>query len=125
AVATPTSGRSFDAPASFTDQLGVLDWNMVGLYPTGRPSDSLTYEASLRLPPGWTFATALPPAGEVGGEIRFRPTSLTTLVDSPVLAGVHMRSVPLTVPGDPRPVRLEMACDSEEGLAISRESIEH
>src|SRR5262249_31828944 len=45
------------------------------------------------------------------------PCSFTTLVDSPVLCGRYFRTVELA-PGDSVPVRLRMACDSEEGLNI-------
>jgi predicted metalloprotease with PDZ domain len=46
---------------------------------------------------------------------------LTTLVDSPVLAGEYMRVVPLAT-GD-RPVELDIAADSEKALAISDEQV--
>src|SRR5206468_3943686 len=63
--------------------------------PAGPTSDDLTYEASLRLPAGWKFGTPLPVASQSGAEIKFKPASLTTLVDSPVIAGEYLRVVPL------------------------------
>ena len=85
-----TSGRSTTA------QLALLSWNTVVLYPQGVPTDDLTVTASLRLPAGWKPATALSVAqGEGTERIEFKPVSLTTLVDSPVLMGAHTRTVQL------------------------------
>src|SRR5205823_551653 len=76
-----------------------------------------------RLPAGWNYATSLPLASSRPGELRSRPVSLATLADSPVLAGAHLRAIPLTPPGDPRPVTLDLACDSDAGLAIAPEQV--
>src|SRR5258706_4884343 len=88
------------------------------MYPAGRPSDGLSCEASLRLPAGWGYGTALETRAKNAGALNFAPCSYTTLVDSPVLAGRHFRVVDLA-PGDPVPERLDMACDSEAGLAMT------
>src|SRR5579863_644574 len=76
----------FSSGSSMTTELAVLSWNQFVLYPQGVASDQLQYQASLRLPRGWRYGTALPVARESGDEIDFRPSSLTTLVDSPVTA---------------------------------------
>jgi predicted metalloprotease with PDZ domain len=86
----------FTGGASATDKMTVLSWNTVLLYPAGWTSDELTYQASLRLPEGWKFGTPLPIASQAGSELKFNPASLTTLVDSPVIAGQYMRIVPLS-----------------------------
>ena len=86
----------FTGGASATDKMTVLSWNTVLLYPSGWTSDELTYQASLRLPEGWKFGTPLPIASQSGAELKFNPVSLTTLVDSPVIAGQYMRIVPLS-----------------------------
>ena len=85
------------APAdlSTTDQLCVVDWNQILLYPLGFTSDQLTYQASIKLPAGWKFGTSLAVQNQAAGEISFAPTSLTLLVDSPVITGAHFRVVPL------------------------------
>ena len=85
----------YTAGASATDKMAVLSWNTVLLYPAGFTTDELTYQASLRLPDGWKFGTPLPIASQSGREINFKPSSLTTLVDSPVIAGEYLRVVPL------------------------------
>ena len=58
---SPVSGESgFSAGASATDKLTVISWNQLLLYPAGFTTDELTYRASLQLPAGWQFGTALP-----------------------------------------------------------------
>src|SRR3989442_15134665 len=93
---SPVSTGSFSASPAATAQLAVLNWNLVVLYPQGSKTDELTYSASLRLPTGWKFGTALEAAKESADEIAFRPVSLTTLVDSPVIAGANFRAIPLS-----------------------------
>ena len=62
-----------------TSQLAVLNWNQVLMYPAGTPSDQVDYKATLKVPPGWKYGTALPIAHETGDTIEFQPASLTTL----------------------------------------------
>ena len=124
-VSSPSVSRFNTSNLSFTDALGLVNWFAVLFYPAGAASDSVMFEASLTLPAGWKHATSLPPAAERDGELRFAPVTLTTLVDSPVLAGAHMRSIPLTPPGDARPVTLDIACDGEAGLEIRPADIAH
>jgi predicted metalloprotease with PDZ domain len=85
----------FSSAASETAHLGIYSWNQVLLYPQGARTDDVMFRASLQLPAGWKFATALKAAGETGGTIEFAPVSLTMLVDSPVIAGEYLRVVPL------------------------------
>ncbi|HXY04737.1 MAG TPA: M61 family peptidase, partial [Terriglobales bacterium] len=80
---------------SATDKITEIAWNTLILYPAGWTSDELSYETTLRLPTGWKSGTALPIASQSGPEIKFKPASLTTLVDSPLIAGEYMRVVPL------------------------------
>jgi predicted metalloprotease with PDZ domain len=100
---------------SITAQLAVLDWNELLLYPQGRPVAEITFVASLRLPAGWTYGTALVAARADSGGIEFAPVPLATLVDSPVQAGAHRRRIELG-PADGPPVSVQLACDSEAGL---------
>ncbi len=113
----------YTSAASATPNLLLLSWNQVAFYPAGRRSDDVTVAASLVLPDRWSHASALDELPREGESLRFAPCTFTTLVDSPVLSGVHMRTVELTDAGDPKPVRLRMACDSEAGLAISDDQV--
>jgi len=92
---SPSDAAGFSTSPTATSQLAVLNWNLVLLYPMGAKSDDLTYVASLRIPAAWKYATALPVAKETPEGIEFQPASLTTLVDSTVLAGAHMKTIDL------------------------------
>jgi predicted metalloprotease with PDZ domain len=115
-LAAPSSG--FTAGGSATANLDVLSWNQVLLYPKGSPAKDITFVAALRLPAGWKFGTALPIAKQDGETVEFAPAPLTTLVDSPVLAGRYFRAVQLT-PGQSPPHELDIAADSAAALAIT------
>jgi predicted metalloprotease with PDZ domain len=90
-----TDEGEYTGGASVTDKMAVLSWNTLLLYPAGWTSDQLTYEADLRLPEGWKFATSLPLASRSGNQLRFKAVSLTALVDSPIATGEYQRVVPL------------------------------
>ncbi len=106
---------------SATDKLLDLEWNEVILYPAGAPAAQLTYQASLILPDGWKYGTALPVAGESGSQVSFKPISLDLLVDSPVITGQFYRAIDLTPPGEPIHHEIDMVADSEAALAMSPE----
>ena len=119
---SPAAVDGFSAGASATAQVAVINWNQVVLYPQGTPTDDLTYEASLRLPAGWKFGTALPVADASGDNVRFKPVPLTSLVDSPVIAGAQFRVVPLAPGVEPRH-EIDMAADSAAALDMGAEQI--
>jgi len=110
--------------ASSTSRLAVLNWNQVLLYPAGIPLEDLVYEASLTLPPGWKYGTALPVAHESAGKIEFRPAPLATLIDSPVNAGEFFRTITLAPEIHPRHV-IHLVGDSREAIDMTREEEEH
>jgi predicted metalloprotease with PDZ domain len=113
----PPVAEGFSSGASSTADLLVLSWNQVVLYPDSPRPDELSVAPSLKLPEGWKHATALATADASPVSIRFEPVSLTKLVDSPVAAGAHLRSVDLTPPGGPR-CTLNLVADSEAALAL-------
>ena len=117
------STDGFTSAACATPNLLLLSWNEVAFYPTGQKSDALHCEASLTPPDHWQYGTALEPSESGGATIKFKPCTFTTLVDSPVLCGRYFKTVELA-PGDSVPVRLRMACDSEEGLNIPDSQVE-
>ena len=119
---SPIEGDGYSAGPTSDPALAVLEWNIVVLYPSGSPTDALSYQASLRLPHGWKFASALPVDKKRGDEIDFSPVSLTTLVDSPVLAGEHFRSVALATDVQP-PHHLDIAADNEADLNIGADQV--
>jgi len=112
----------FSAGSSATAKLAVISWNQVLLYPKGWKSDDINYSASLRLPQGWKYGTALPVASADGNEIHFSTVSLTTLVDSPVIAGEFLKVVPLA---QNPPTEMDIAADSAAALEAPPEVWDH
>jgi len=118
-LASP-SKEAHAAGASMTPQLAILNWNQVLLYPRGRPVRDLLIQARLTLPRVWKLGTALPIESTNAAITQFKVVSLETLVDSPVLCGVHMKEVPIG-PATGPPHFLILACDSAGGLELGAE----
>ncbi|HEX8814615.1 MAG TPA: M61 family peptidase [Terriglobales bacterium] len=115
---TNTGVAGSSGPSASTHVLD-LNWNQVVLYPQGVKSDDVTFSPSITLPTGWKFGTALRPAGNAQGSVlNFQPVSLTTLVDSPLIAGDHYKQIQLT-PGQQPAHFIDMVSESEEGLAMT------
>lgn len=114
----------FSAGSSATAAMAIVSWNQVLLYPKGWKSDDIMYEPSLRLPAGWKFGTSLPMASHTGEELKFAPSTLTMLVDSPVLIGEHLRVVPLNE-GQAPLAEMDIAADSAAALEAPPEVWEH
>jgi predicted metalloprotease with PDZ domain len=117
----PERTSGFSAGASTTDKLVVLSWNQNILYPAGRLAQDIIFKASLKLPKGWKFGTALPVARKEGNKIEFKPASLNRLVDSPVSAAQFYQVIDVTPPGEPIHHEIDLAADSEPALNMSSE----
>lgn len=117
---SPTSEEGFTSAANATEKLAVLAWNQLILYPQDAPVDALTFEASLAVPVGWTIATALAARAGEKDPFAFAPVPMTTLVDSPVLMGAHLKDFVLD---DDRRHVLSVAADSADALAIRPETL--
>jgi predicted metalloprotease with PDZ domain len=113
-LAPPAQGI-YTAGASATEKMAVLSWNTMLLYPAGFSSDAISFAASVRLPAGWKFGTPLPVASQSGDEIKFKPVSLTTLVDSPIITGQFLKVVPLA--RNPTQ-QMDIAADSAAALDV-------
>ena len=111
-----------ETPRTATDSLLILEWNQLILYPAQSRSDDLSYHAAVRLPAGWKYATALTTTGVNDGAIEFAPVSLTTLVDSTLLAGRYVRD--LALGGSPA-VTLHLAADTPVALNLSPQTEAH
>ncbi|HKE58159.1 MAG TPA: hypothetical protein VKB46_15710 [Pyrinomonadaceae bacterium] len=119
----PATTEGFSSAGSATANLVVLSWNQVLLYPEGYGSDDINYVATLRLPEGWTYGTALHAVNNSrSAAATFEPVSLTTLIDSPVIAGSHFRTIKLTENAVPS-FQIDMVSDSEAALQMAPEQI--
>jgi predicted metalloprotease with PDZ domain len=113
------NGRNSLASSKVLDLL----WNQVVLYPQGAATNAVRVTASLRLPEGWRFGTALTPAQQSGSAVDFQPVSLTTLVDSPVIAGAIYRQVQINPPGETITHVIDLVGESEEAIQITDRDI--
>ncbi len=109
-------------PAASSNLLD-LNWNAVVLYPQGAKSDAVEFVPAITLPPNWKFGTALTVARADADKIEFTPTSLTTLIDSPLIAGLFYRRIELTKPGETPVHVMDLVADSEAELAMKPEDL--
>ncbi|NHZ40671.1 M61 family metallopeptidase [Massilia aquatica] len=113
----PAQGR-----ITMTSEILGVQWQAMTLYPAGYFSRRIPVQASLKLPDGWQYGTALETAGRNGNDISFKPLDLETLIDSPVFAGRHFRRIDLD-PGARVPVHLNIVADNPESLEAKPEQI--
>jgi predicted metalloprotease with PDZ domain len=78
-----------------TSQTVIVEFSNFVVYPEGAIVTQVPVDASLALPEGWKFGTALPVASAASSIVTFKPASLYTVVDSPVIAGPHEKAYPL------------------------------
>jgi predicted metalloprotease with PDZ domain len=108
--------------AEVSDEILILEWSSVVLYPAGYFARQIGVEASVKLPDGWQFATALERAPGNALDISFNRASLETLVDSPIFAGRSAARWELD-PDSATPVRLNVFADRPELLAVKPEQL--
>src|SRR5512146_2551184 len=87
----PTEGR-----IEWSNTICDLEWNEVTMYPAGFFSRDIPLDVTLKLPQGWKYATALETASEADSTVKFKQTTLNTLLDSPLYAGIHYDRVDLS-----------------------------
>ena len=126
---TESSTATFTESVSTTDKIAVINWNQLLLYPkaaggdgagsAGDAAKQVQVSASLKLPEGWNFGTALPAtAVKAGSSVQFATASLAALIDSPVLAGRYFKTVPLQ-PGRTPAHQIDIAADSESATRMT------
>jgi predicted metalloprotease with PDZ domain len=115
---SPTSSSQGDVVV--TPEMMNLQWGRMLLYPAGYFSRGIEVEATLTLPEGWSIATALDVARTDGATTTFSPTPLDVLVDSPVMAGAHLREISLDQDGQ---VRMALFAHQPEPLQARADQI--
>jgi predicted metalloprotease with PDZ domain len=134
-------GSGYGETPNATPHQAIVDWHDLLVYPVGRAAAEIPIRASLRLPAGWQFDTALhlegarQAAGQAGagestssqaasqaGEPRrtlvFAATTLYTLLDSPLLAGDVFRTIEVSDARGAAPVRISLAADRRASLEV-------
>ncbi|MGV9007623.1 MAG: M61 family metallopeptidase [Brevundimonas sp.] len=98
-----------------------MEWEKAILYPAGYFANQIQVAASIRLPEGWNYGTALETVSFEDGVATFAPTDLYTLVDSPMFAGAHFRRIDIDPTGES--VHLNIVADSAENIAPTAEQL--
>jgi predicted metalloprotease with PDZ domain len=101
-----------------------VTWNSVLLYPAGHFSRDIKFESSIRLPEAWKFACSLDVKSQNGSLVQFKETTLNTLVDSPLYAGVNFKRLDLSS-GPDNPVFLDVFADKAADLEITPEELQY
>jgi len=106
-----------------SNKFANVKWNAVLFYPAGYFSRQIRFSTELRLPDGWKFATALEVKSQNGSVIQFKDTTLNTLIDSPLYAGVNFKRVDISSGPDNR-VYMDVFADKPEQLEITPEELQ-
>lgn len=101
----------------------VLEWPSLTLYPAGYFTRQIVVDASVKLPDGWQFATALEQASASGASASFKRVPLDTLIDSPIFGGRNVARFDLD-PNAPVRVHLNLFADRPELLALKPEQLD-
>jgi predicted metalloprotease with PDZ domain len=101
-----------------------VTWNSVLLYPAGHFSRDIKFETSIRLPETWKFACSLEVKSQNGSLVEFKETTLNTLVDSPLYAGINFKRLDLST-GPDNPVYLDVFADKPADLEITPEELQY
>ena len=117
---SPVSTR--EGRVMMTPEMLRLQWNTVALYPAGYFSRDIPIQATIKLPPGFTLATALDTASVAGSVTTFKTTSFNTFIDSPLMAGLYFKRFDLD-PGGPARVTLDVMADQPEDLETTADEI--
>ena len=105
-----------------TPEMLNAQWNAMSLYPAGHNIRQIDIQASIKLPRGWEFATALEVASQTGNNVTFKPVTYNVLVDSPLMAGKFFKRVDLA-PGAKVPVHLNLFADNAAELKMTDEQL--
>jgi predicted metalloprotease with PDZ domain len=110
---SPTDG--VQGAISMTHEMLRLNWSATTLYPAGHFTRRIQINASVKLPQGWEFGTALERDPDGGAIVNFKTVSYETLADSPLIAGKYFRRIDLNPTGRSR-ITLDVMADEPRFL---------
>jgi predicted metalloprotease with PDZ domain len=121
-----TFGSGYGETPNATPHLAIVDWHDLLVYPLGRAAADIPIHATLRLPRGWQYDTALHAEpdrqqrqpGQAADATTFATVSLYTLLDAPLLAGDVFRIIELPDPLGAAPVRISLAAGRAAELEV-------
>jgi len=132
-VTTLHAHLDYIANSKSTNELAVLEWEDLMLYPAGEPVLQIAIEPSVTVPAGWGIATSLKPTSPydpkhpAGGTVHYAATTVETLEDSPIMTGINFHEYALNpeaaASGAEKPVFIDVIGDSPEDVEL-RPSVE-
>lgn len=112
---TPANG--YNATLNGSANVALIQWSSLLVYPENADIYRLPVRASIALPSGWGYGTALQTESAAGNAIDFASTPLNQLVDSPLHAGAFHRTIALSAGASP--TFLDIVADSAGAMQIS------
>ena len=106
-----------------TRNIMIGNWNRAILYQRNTDNEQYFVRASLIMPPGWDYASALPVVARSGDRVDFDTVSLETLVDSPTDIGRYVKHI-TTWTGNGTATYLDLFADAPEDLKIDDKVID-
>ena len=100
-----------------THEMLNAEWPALSLYPAGHYTRRIAIRPSLKLPAGWSFASALDGATRQGDTVTWATTDYDTLIDSPVFAGINYKRLDLG-----QGIALDAFADKPENLNFAPEA---
>jgi predicted metalloprotease with PDZ domain len=113
-----------------TNNLAVIEWERLLLYPAGMPVREIPIQASVNVPAGWGIGTSLTPISAydpqhpAGGMVHYAATTVEMLEDSPILAGAYFHEYALAPQVSPKHY-IDVAGDAPEDAEIRPSVLEH
>jgi len=113
-----------------TNNLAVLEWESLLMYPAGIPVREIPIQASVNVPAGWGIGTSLTPISPydpqhpAGGMVHYAATTVEMLEDSPILTGIYFHEYALAPELTPKHY-IDIAGDSAEVVEIRPTVLEH
>ena len=104
-----------------TPEMLNVQWSSTSLYPAGYVARNIQTVASVTLPEGWEYATALETDSKVGNKVTFKPIDYDDLVDSPMFAGKYYKRIPLATGN--QPVNLNVFGDTAKAVEANADQI--
>jgi predicted metalloprotease with PDZ domain len=100
-----------------TRNILVGNWNRYIFYQRNVDNEQYFVKASIIMPAGWDYASALPVASKTGDRVDFNTVSLETLVDSPTDMGRFVKHITTWTSGN-FSTYLDLFADKPEDLVI-------
>ncbi|PSO09680.1 MULTISPECIES: M61 family metallopeptidase [unclassified Sphingobium] len=125
-LASPTLDVAINpASSATTDNLLILRWHVVTLYPQDADPKTYMVKPTIRLPDDWRPRTAMTGVSGADGAFMFEDTTLERLIDSPLAAGTHQKTIALSPNTTKVPHRITITVDDPNDLAMTAGQIDH